>query len=213
MIIPVFNSQIAVYQFDQMELYGPGTPFASKVDDYFNDELFAQNKPAEGTGKTITSLGYAQLRPLKKAFDFDNNTLGKWIDSTIMQGAHDIGLKPQEPFTLTRSWGNRMYQHASIRCHAHLLPGCHIVGVFYYEVPSQGADIVFVNDRTQNVELSHYPESSRFRVSPKPGMLICHSPWLAHGTDAHLSDQVRTCFVYEGTFLNMAIRTLREPQF
>ena len=123
MIIPVFNSQIAVYQFDQMELYGPGTPFASKVDDYFNDERFAKNSAGEATGKTITSLGYNLLRPLKKALDFETNTLGKWIDDTIMQGAHDLGLNPQEPFTLTRNWGNRIYQHASVRCHAHLFPG------------------------------------------------------------------------------------------
>ena len=213
MIIPVFNSQIAVYQFDQMELYGPGTPFASKVDDYFNDEIFANRTSAESEGKAISSVGYNNIRPFKKALELDTNTLGKWIDDTIMQGAHDLGLNPQEPFTLTRNWGNRMYQQASVRCHAHLLPGCHIVGVFYYEAPPQSADLVFVNDRTQNVELSHYPESSRFRVTPRPGMLVCHSPWLAHGTDAHSSDQVRTCFIYEGTFLNMAIRTLREPQF
>ena len=213
MIIPVFNSQIAVYQFDQMELYGPGTPFASKVDDYFNDKAWAGHKSVESEGKTITSVGYDRARSLKKSLDFDTNTLGKWIDSTIMQGAQDLGMNPQEPFALTRSWGNRIYEHACVRCHTHTRPGCHIVGVFYYEAPSQSANIVFVNSRTENVELSHYPESERFRVTPKPGMLICHSPWLAHGTDAHLSDQVRTCFIYEGTFLNMAIRTVREPQF
>ena len=213
MIIPVFNSQIAVYQFDQMELYGPGTPFASKVDDYFNDEAWAGHKSAESKGKTITSVGRDRVRSLKKSLDFDTNTLGKWIDSTIMQGAQDLGMNPQEPFALTRSWGNRIYQHASVRCHTHTRPGCHIVGVFYYEAPTQSADIVFVNNRTENVELSHYPENERFRVSPKPGMLICHSPWLVHGTDDHLSDQARTCFIYEGTFLNMTIRTLREPQF
>ena len=213
MIIPVFNSQIAVYQFDQMELYGPGTPFASKVDDYFNDKAWAGHKSVESEGKTITSVGYDRARSLKKSLDFDTNTLGKWIDSTIMQGAQDLGMNPQEPFALTRSWGNRIYEHACVRCHTHTRPGCHIVGVFYYEAPSQSANIVFVNSRTENVELSRYPESERFRVSPKPGMLVCHSPWLAHGTDAHLSDQVRTCFIYEGTFLNMAIRTVREPQF
>jgi len=65
MIIPVFNSQIAVYQFDQMELYGPGTSFASKVDDYFNDEVWTGHKSVESEGKTISSVGRDRLRPLK----------------------------------------------------------------------------------------------------------------------------------------------------
>ena len=213
MIIPVFNSQIAVYQFDQMELYGPGTPFASKVDDYFNDQKWAGHRSDESKGAVITSVGWAQASSLNKSLDLDTNPLGKWIDNNIMQSAYDLGINPQESFTLTRSWGNRMYQHSSGRCHTHTRPGCHIVGIFYYEAPPQSADIVFINDKVENVELSNYSEDKRYRVRPQPGMLICHSPWLVHGIDVHLLDQVRTCFIYEGTFLNMAIRTVREPQF
>jgi hypothetical protein len=219
MVVPIFNTHCSVHKFDRINEFGPGTAFKTKVDNYLNHTLFNRGS-LEQQGPAITTVKQATEHPLVAALDLANNDLGKWILSTKSEAARELKVPVKEPdwFTTHRVWANRLFTGSSSKTHHHGGAGCHMVAVFYYEAPKDSGDLIFINAEDTNEELVRRPIDSYapeqiIRLTPEPGMLICHSPWIPHAVLEHKASGPRTSFIFEFMFMDMPIYTLTHPTY
>jgi hypothetical protein len=79
------------------------------------------------------------------------------------------------------------------------------VSIFYYQVPENSGNIVFLNPETisedhGNKTLEHFDDKDKFEIPVKPGTLLCHPPGIWHGITTHNSEIPRICIVIEIRF-------------
>ena len=219
MVVPIFNTHYSVHKFDRINEFGPGTSFKDTVDRYLNHTLFNRGS-LEQQGNAITTVKQAAEYPLVQGLDLARNDLGKWILETKSEAARELKVPVKDPnwFMTHRAWANRLFTGASSKTHHHGGAGSHMVAVFYYEAPKDSGDLIFINAEETNEDLvrkpidSYAPEQIH-RVTPEPGMLICHSPWIPHAVAEHKAADYRTSFIFEFTFMDMPIYTLTRPTF
>jgi hypothetical protein len=91
------------------------------------------------------------------------------------------------PISFRRSWANRIFKGCKGVLHNHITYGhIDIVGIFYVDVPTTGAELIFVND-----------SGEEYHINPSPGELILHDPAINHTVGEHTEDMVRTVFVFD----------------
>ena len=219
MVVPIFNTRYAVQKFDRINEFGVGSDFKKRVDAYLDLPCF-KGAAKEQRGRAITTVGQDDNYPLVPCLDFANNDIGKWIYSAMVQSTTELGVQTQNPnwFCTPRTWANRLYTGCSGKAHRHHHAGSHLVAIFYYEAPVGSGDLVFIDSNESSIELGNreldsYPPEQIHRVTPEPGMLICHNPWVVHAVDTHRAEDYRTSFIFEFTFMDMPIHSLLKPVF
>jgi len=204
MIQQVFDTQIAVFQYDGLDTFKGKEQVKKKVDEVFNLFDIKNSTATEAYNGGMTTVKSSKLFPVDKILDLKNNDMGKWIFEHISKGAQELGVKNKnyKSFKFVRSWMNRTLKGSHGAAHKHETM-CDMVCIFYYEAPENSSDLVFINDdlTTKNTDrYDMFPENKRYHLKPKPGMFVCHPPHIPHAISTHNSDLPRTVFVFEPFF-------------
>jgi Putative 2OG-Fe(II) oxygenase len=208
----IYKNIVSVQQFKNMQAFGPGTEFSKKVDKYFNHPFLEERKnrprPPEQEGDAITTVGMDRFLPFFKTTGLEGTELGDWLSKSFYKGAKDLDL-PVDPkkhsYKLHKAWANRIYENTSGKAHAHGA-GCHITAIFYYEVPENSSDLLFLNEPLYDrISVNNLNYENVEVISPKPGMLVMHDPWIPHAVSKHNSKLPRTCFVFDIVFPDLPI--------
>jgi hypothetical protein len=125
--------------------------------------------------------------------------LVNWILTQVELVTQELGMV-NTPCYIRRIWSNRMFKDCESLCHLHMVPNINGVGIFYYKVPEDSAQLVLINGGVPGTEPHHYPEKRKHYIKPVEGQLIIHPPNIPHAVSRHNSDDPRTCFVFEFCF-------------
>jgi len=206
MIYKVFNEEIAVFKYDNINKFTGNKNLKKDIDDYFNSPHIQKADAVERYGNALTSVPFAQKEQLFPTFNLEKYDLGKWIKEHITKGANELKFdryKDTKKFSMVRSWMNRMYKDSQGAVHNHK-SGCDMVCIFYYEAPPGASELVFLNTnshlREKKAPYSEYPKEDRYHFQPEPGHLVCHFPGIYHSVAVHNNELPRTCFIFEPKF-------------
>jgi hypothetical protein len=138
----------------------------------------------EGTGLTFSDHPYLSLANLPGAHD-----LVSWVSTQLGN------------VKFVRSWANRIFQGCQGRIHNHLGYGkVDIVGIFYADVPTTGAELIIVNGGETGKTHLDYNEQALYRIQPQQGELIIHDPSIFHTVGKHTENMTRTVFVFDAIY-------------
>lgn len=204
MVQQVFDSKIAIFQYDGLDTFEGKDKVKKTVDDVFNTFEIKNTTSIETYNGGMTTVKNTRQYPIDKLLDLKNNDMGRWILKHISIGAQELGIKNKNynEFKFVRSWMNRVLKGSHAAAHKHETM-CDMVCIFYYEAPENSAELVFINDNliTKNTDrYDIFPEDKRYHLKPKPGMLVCHDPNIPHAISTHNNDLPRTVFVFEPFF-------------
>lgn len=204
MVQQVFDSKIAIFQYDGLNSFKDKDKVKKIVDDTFNSFDIKNSTSTEAYNGGMTTVKNTKRYPLDKLLDLKNNEMGRWILNHIPLGAKELCIKDKnyQEFRFVRSWMNRTLKDSHGAAHKHATV-CDMVCIFYYEAPENSSDLVFINDTltTMNTDrFDKFPENKRYHLKPKPGMLVCHDPNIPHAISVHNSEAPRTVFVFEPYF-------------
>ena len=148
-------------------------------------------------GNVLTSVGndYSDIINMPGA-----SKLVDWITEKVL-----IANPKATGVNYTKSWCNKMMKHSEGLVHAHvnedLVKKPDFVAIFYYQVPEDGANLVFVDGGEFNTHYYEYDESKITTIYSRTGRLVIHSPDIPHAVTIHSSDEPRICLVFEGTYI------------
>jgi hypothetical protein len=149
----------------------------------------------EQKGNALTTIGTEiNLLELPGMKDLVN-----WMLSQVELVAKELGILNTQCY-IGRLWSNRMFKGCESLCHLHMVPNINGVGIFYYQVPKDSAQLVLINGGIPGTEFHHYPKNKQHYIKPVEGQLIIHPPNIPHAVSTHNSDDPRTCFVFEFHF-------------
>lgn len=123
----------------------------------------------------------------------------EWVSSRILLAGSHLPTAGKD-IKFTKAWANRMFNGYEVKCHIHelRLDG---VAIFYPDVPPNSADLVFIKNGKDGSVCSDYSNADRKHISPMEGMLIIHPTGMPHAVSKHLSDEPRTCFIFEFVYV------------
>jgi hypothetical protein len=211
MLQPVFNKNVCIYDFDSANNF-----LGKKQIDLGLDELFLSpkvvNAPNVKQAKGGRALSSEQLydKHIVDLIDIKNSAIGKWILEKIFLSAIELGYdeyRDIRKIKFNRTWANRMYKNCNALAHRHAIEESvipHLVCIYYYDVPNESADLIFIDDNDYQTLTGEpyfkYDEDKQFRINTKSGRLVCHDAKFLHATSIHESDLPRTCLIIEVGF-------------
>ena len=204
MVQQVFDSKIAIFQYDGLDTFEGRDKVKKTIDSVFDSFDIKNSTATEAYNGGMTTVKNTKQFPIDKLLDFKNHDLGRWILKHISIGAKELGIKNKNynEFKFVRSWMNRTLKGSHGAAHKHNTV-CDMVCIFYYEAPENSSDLVFINDVLSTMNTDRYdmfPENKRFHLKPKPGMFVCHDPDIPHAISTHNNDLPRTVIVFEPFF-------------
>lgn len=222
MILDVFGTKVGVYKFDKHDSFQGKEEFRNNVEWLLSRPEISEHRAAEQYGDALTTVGHWSNYPLLNVLDLENNELGKWLLEMVKVAAIDQALKNRNfnKYSFFRTWVNRITKNCHGAIHKHgdmgnmLAPD--MVMIYYYDVPPDSSSLVFLDNQYVPINSNtkpyyEYPESVRYHLTPEPGMLVVHSPYIPHGVSTHGSDLPRTCFIFEPVFeKNVLVTTNRK---
>ena len=220
MLVTIFNKQktvhdnkLSIQQFNKMDTYGAGTLFSNNVEKYFNLPMFNEIHATEQKGgKAITTVNMHKTVPFMQSIGLNEqgNELGNWIRASIYKSATELGI-PYKPgvdtFYFSRAWANRIWKGTKGDTHIHG-GACHMTSIFYYEVPENSSELIFINSpykECEGVPLNKLKKNKTHTIKPSPGMLVSHNPFIPHAVGEHNNELPRTCFVFDKCFYNLPL--------
>jgi hypothetical protein len=147
-------------------------------------------------GQALTSVG-ARFHLAKLP---GMGPLMRWITQQVNEAGKELNLSGSQ-IVFPRGWANRMFKDCEGRCHTHPIQA-HGVVIFYYEVPDDSAELVLIENGTNGSEYHDYPAEKKYHIPVTAGQLVIHHPSVPHAVSRHLSDQPRTCFIFEFAFVD-----------
>jgi hypothetical protein len=120
-------------------------------------------------GRALSTAHLHDTHKIPNILNFKENPLGQWILLKIYESAVELGFdktRNVKKFKYHRTWVNRMGKGCHAIAHRHAgknwsIP--HLVAIYYTDVPTNSADLVFIDDNDIDVmrgnSLDHYPES------------------------------------------------------
>ncbi|MCJ8294482.1 MAG: putative 2OG-Fe(II) oxygenase [Colwellia sp.] len=212
MLQPVFNTNVCIYDFESAENF-----VGKEKLDIALDELFllpqVLEKPNIIDAKDGRSLSSVHLydKHIVDLLDINNSSIGRWIIEKIFLSAIHLGYDEHRDIRkmkFNRTWANRMYQNCNALAHRHafdesVIP--HLVCIYYYDVPAESADLIFIDDDGDKQNLRgnqyfEYDEEKQHRIKTQNGRLVCHDAKFLHATSIHKSELPRTCLIIEVGF-------------
>lgn len=222
MILDVFGTKVGVYKFDKHDSFQGKEEVRNAVEWLLAHNDIIGYRAQEQYGDAITTVGNWSKYPLVDVLDLKNNELGKWLLDMVKVAAIEQGLKNRDfnKFHFYRTWMNRIVKNCHGAIHKHgdigsmLSPD--MVMIYYYDAPPDSSSLVFLDNQyiplnSNTKPYYEYPENVRYHLTPEPGMLVVHSPYIPHGVSTHGSDLPRTCFIFEPIFeKNVFVTTNRK---
>jgi len=99
---------------------------------------------------------------------------------------------------LSRAWNNVNYKNSYTVSHNHNIPNKNVLAcIFYLEAPENSGKFAVIDDSQLNLICTDFDQNKIHYIDVKPNMLICHAGNVTHGVSEHLSDDRRTCVVFE----------------
>jgi hypothetical protein len=209
MLLPVFNSEICIFDFDECNTYLGKHKTDEVLNALFNlpEVTGIENVPDAYGARALSTVHVHEKYPLPELLNFKKNPLGDWILRRIFESASLLGFdktRDIKKLKYHRTWANKMEKGCNALAHRHAgvdWPIPHMVAIYYTEVPDDSADLVFIDDDDFNVMrglgLSEYDEAKRHKVKSKEGRLICHDAKSFHATTIHNNELPRTCLIIE----------------
>lgn len=204
MVQQVFDSKIAIFQYDGLDTFKGRDKVKKTVDEVFDSFEIKNSTSVEAYNGGMTTVKNVKQFPIDRLLDLKNHDMGTWILKHISKGAKELDIKNKNynEYKFVRSWMNRTLKGSHGAAHKHQTM-CDMVCIFYYEAPENSSDLVFINDTLttkNNDRYDMFPENKRYHLKPKPGMFVCHYPNIPHAISIHNSDLPRTVFVFEPFF-------------
>lgn len=204
MVQQVFDSKIAIFQYNGLDTFKGKDKVKKTVDEVFDSFEIKNSTSIEAYNGGMTTVKNVKQFPIDKLLDLKNHDMGIWILEHISKGAKELDIKNKNynEYKFVRSWMNRTLKGSHGAAHKHQTM-CDMVCIFYYEAPENSSDLVFINDTltTKNTDrYDMFPEDKRYHLKPKPGMFVCHYPNIPHAISIHNSDLPRTVLVFEPFF-------------
>ncbi|AZQ09619.1 putative 2OG-Fe(II) oxygenase [Shewanella khirikhana] len=171
--------------------------------------LAKANVPDAAGGRALSSVHLADQLDLLNILKVRETRLGHWLMYQLHDAAKALGFdktRDIRKFKFHRVWANEMSYGSEAVAHRHaaddwVIP--HMVAIFYVDVPDNGADLVFLDDDSDEMRLgslSTFAQSRQYRLKSEPGRLICHDAKQLHATTVHESRLPRRCIIIEVGF-------------
>ncbi|PUA30895.1 MAG: hypothetical protein B0W54_06160 [Cellvibrio sp. 79] len=212
MFLPVFNSGVCVFDFENFNNYVGKEKTDLIVESLFNlPEVVGEKNVIDAQGgRSLSTVHLYKSHIIPELLNFKSNPLGLWILNRIAESAVMLGFDKTRnirKLKYHRTWVNRMYRNCDAVAHRHAVMGStipHMVAIYYLEVPENSAELIFIDDNDFSVmrggRYYEYAENQRYTILPKTGRLVCHDARSLHATSAHLSLLPRTCLIIEVGF-------------
>ncbi len=212
MLVPIFDSSICVYDFEEYDNFSGRSKVYRTIDQLFElpEVLNKENVDDAQGGRALSTAHLYKTHIIPELLNFKHSPLGQWILLRIYQSAMQLGFDKTRnirQMKYYRTWVNRMNEGCSAVAHRHAgkdwsIP--HLVAIYYTDVPLNSADLVFIDDNDLGVmrgdNLDFYDDKKQKKIISKPGRLVCHDAKLFHGTTKHKSQDPRTCIIIEVGF-------------
>lgn len=180
MIEHIFGKEINRVQCPDRELY-KNRDLTYSLDKVFAlPEMQTQWKKTAGASMTTAEHSFISLQNLPGA-----GPLTDWI---VAQ------MSVPRKVRILNSWANRLFPGwTGYGTYHNHLDQHHVdlVGIFYVDVPTVGAQLIFLNDDGEK----HY-------IQPTAGELIIHSASNLHSVGNHTENMVRTVFVFDTVYVD-----------
>jgi hypothetical protein len=161
-----------------------------------------------GAGLTTVGQPYLDLVHLPGA-----SQLTAWVTEQLIT-VHKILKVDKEVKSVyyKRSWANRLFRGGLGTCHNHVKVDRYMeemtnytdenfkpdaVAIFYVDVPEGSSDLVFIKDGQPDAPIEDYDICDTYRLKPKQGELVIHSPEMWHAVSVHNNDLPRNVFVFD----------------
>lgn len=212
MFLPVFNSGVCVFDFENFNNYIGKEKTDLIVDNLLNlPEVVGEKNVIDAQGgRSLSTVHLYKTHVIPELLNFKSSPLGLWILTRIAESAVMLGFDKTRnirKLKYHRTWVNRMYQNCDAIAHRHAVMGSaipHMVAIYYLEVPENSAELIFIDDNDFSVmrggRYYEYAENQRYTILPKTGRLVCHDARSLHATSVHLSNLPRTCLIIEVGF-------------
>lgn len=159
------------------DLWNNNRKIREAIENYLNSEEVARKSNArESKGATLTT---ARLDPSWMINIRELDPLLDWVGKELLSASYTIRGKKYKAIEFRRAWANKMFKNSSGDWHNHSFDG--IVGIFYLNVPSNGARLL-----TKEMEFLN-----------KTGDLLIHDGDFDHAVSTHLSEEPRIVLVFE----------------
>jgi hypothetical protein len=103
-----------------------------------------------------------------------------------------------------RAWANRMHRDSFGSLHQHNEDVK--VLIFYYNVPENSSDLIFVHPKYKNKNILNpylLPDEDKLNIKVTEGMCILHDGEILHAVSKHNSDTPRDCVIIEYKLNNL----------
>jgi Putative 2OG-Fe(II) oxygenase len=196
----VFGHNIVRINCPNIELY-KNQELTESLDAVFNlpeiKNIDYARGSQDGYGLTFSDHPYLSLVNLPGA-----QNLAIWIKDSFISAKELLDLDNSgNDIKFVKSWSNRIFQGCGGRIHNHKgFRPVDVVGILYVDVPSTGAELVFVNNGESGKTHLDYDSSDLYYLQPTPGELIIHNSSIYHTITRHTEDMVRTVFVFDAIY-------------
>jgi hypothetical protein len=164
-----------------------------------NSVLMKKKEPLEIKGDLVSSLGTGDNKPIQHLMGY--SLLDKILNPSITE-AIKLMYKDNK-FTkieLVRTWHNVNYKHSSVISHNHTLAvKAVLICILYLDAPKNSGKLAIINSDVKGLNCLDYDQDKVYYITVKPNMLVCHKGDVLHAVSEHLSDDRRTCILFEYT--------------
>ncbi len=212
MRVPIFESAVCVYDFEHHARFDGKDDVDKIMHKLFNlpEVLNKENVDDAQGGRALSTAHLYQTHVIPELLNFKQSPLGQWILWRIYESAIELGFdktRNVKKLKYYRTWANKMTEGCSAVAHRHAgkdwsIP--HLVAIYYLDVPSESADLVFIDNHELDVmrgePLDSYSKDKQHKIRSMSGRLVCHDARLLHATTKHNSMSARTCLIIEVGF-------------
>jgi hypothetical protein len=194
----VFDRKVVRFQCEDASIY-KNKKFLENLNMLFDHPAVRKNKaPRERAGHGTSTVGLESLQPLRFP---ESIPLKNWIDARIMESyIHFVDFIPSG-IKYFRNWTNKIFKDAQVSVHDHAHKSVDGVGIFYVNLPDNGADLVFIKDGADLTTVDNYSPADIVQVNARDGELVLHDPTILHTTTKHNNEEPRICIVIEFEYI------------
>ena len=165
------------------------------------DKLFAKKEvvskwqiPTEQMGEGVSTVGMGN----RYIINLTNvSPLLTYISKFVLKNYFGEDYLNEE-ILFTRMWVNRIYKHCSGKCHVHY-SGNDVSGtaIFYLDVPKNGSKLIILKQDIGDIIVEKVHDDLAHYLDVESGDLIVHTQVTPHAFSEHLSDDPRTCLIFD----------------
>ena len=208
MLHTIFNNSIFIKQIDNLEQFEKyrkifTTQIVNMAKYYAtHPENVNLSVDVQKRGESTTTVGrYNGVRLILDLPAF--KLLEKVLLPSIIEARDSIFKNvAANNLKLSRAWNNVNYKNSFVVTHNHNILDTNVLAcIFYLEAPEDSGKFSIINeplnDKTINLSCTDFDQTKVHYINVEANMLICHAGDVTHAVSEHLSDQRRTCVIFE----------------